>query len=241
MRARVAHDQEEDQKREDKTGKGFWEAFKELPWGDTAAQWVAALAAAIGAAISYMAVLLVRDTLSLNRQSTNAAIAAVAVAERTLEQIKISNERQLRAYISVVKIDRSRRQEGDPWMIQLGIKNTGQTPAYNLKFWSSYKIIDSADEKTLILGEPKFSPTESDIGPDQGETIVNEMNDLTGDVWEEFKSFKKVIYYWGRVEFSDAFGGPRRWITFRYRHHGGYLRDFHQAIGGNNTSESANR
>lgn len=171
-------------------------------------------------------------TLYLTRNATNAAIEANRIARE-------SAERQLRAYVFVKNSRRTRRKDTDPWVIEAHIKNFGQTPAYHASFRTVVEILDTNDEPTFEFPIPEKANVKLDLAPGHEQTIRKEIPNLTDPtVWGDFKSGQVAVYFWGRIDFIDAFDAPR-WIRFRLVNPGGYVLNFYNCREGNETSESA--
>jgi len=179
-----------------------------------------------------------RDTRGLrlmaNQQSTdmkeslNIAKAAADTAKRTVDAMEATAELQLRAYV-FVEADAIRSVEDGkiPASTTL-IKNTGLTPAYDVKHWGGISIVKNGDEP------PDFSDAENEFeGPVQiapnGELIVNNIYDkkLTESDIKNLKSKECVIYVYGRITYTDIFNKPH-WTTYRTTQDG----DVRSPIGG---------
>lgn len=169
--------------------------------------------------------------------TAKAANRSAKAAESAVEVTRISAEHQLRAYIFIKDALRTRREVMDPWVIEIHIKNFGQTPAYRAEFRVSAEIIDPADEAEFAFPLPEIEDLKFDLAPDHEHTTRIDIPWLTGEVWREFKAHRKNIFLWGRVDFVDAFGKPR-WMNFRFTQPGGYVLNLYTCKEGNETSES---
>ena len=83
-----------------------------------------------------------KDMAEESRKATLAAVAAAKAAESAVEVTSDTAQRQLRAYVFVVEALRTRRGDTDPWVIQVRIKNFGQTPAYRAQVRVIPMLID---------------------------------------------------------------------------------------------------
>lgn len=146
-------------------------------------------------------------------------------------------ERQLRAYLFVEDVRRWRRKVGDPWMIELKIKNFGQTPAYRVTLVIETQFIDASAEKSFVPPAPTYEVSVTDLAPGHTQTTQQDIPGLSGQIWNDFKAYQIVIFFWGRIDFVDAYG-RKRWIRFRLYQNGGYLLNLSYCAEGNETSES---
>ena len=148
-----------------------------------------------------------------------------------------TSRRQLRAYLFIDDTRRTRRGDGDPWEVHLQIKNSGQTPAYKVRVFADYRFVDKGDADAFGFPPPIGGGAPSDLGPSQPLLVTKRIPELAGQLWDDFKAGRKVLYVWGRIEFVDAFGA-KRWVRFRLGQDGGYLRNLMHCRDGNDTSES---
>ena len=131
-------------------------------------------------------------------------------------------ERQLRAYI-VVKVDDVDVEKivsnvvGETKVsMKIAIKNTGQTPAHDLRIVSktellrhpiempfNFTLISGPDPSVSILGAGEPIESESDTVFDGNAMMCAEASELS----------KARIYIWGAVTYRDIFGG-NHWTHF---------------------------
>jgi hypothetical protein len=154
------------------------------------------------------------------------AILAAAAITQWWETRKTS-ERQLRAYVLNYSanlfdggsmepapfVDRA----GQPGVV-LGIKNFGQTPAYQVVHWCEMQVAPIGNGPRI--GPPatlgKQSP--SMLGPGHAISSALWLNRaLSTQEIEGIKSGSFAIYAYGRVEYIDAFK-HRRWSTYKLRY-----------------------
>lgn len=100
---------------------------------DSLPQWSMAFFAVIATGISFLAVVYVKDSLALNREAINAALAANA----TTKEIGIA---QARAYISITAIDVDFHQIGKIFTVRLRLKNAGNSPARSVSASVTLKV-----------------------------------------------------------------------------------------------------
>jgi hypothetical protein len=132
--------------------------------------------------------------------TTGASVVALVITDHTL---KDTAKRQLRAYVlfdsgSIQKI-------GDHFAVSVVIKNSGQTPAYNVTHWWSVAVLD------YPLTEP---PIYSDPNPDQSADIGAALQTPLGDArpltvsseeMQDIKDRKKAIYVIASIKYKDTF------------------------------------
>lgn len=149
--------------------------------GDTLAQWIMAIAGIIAVGISGWAVWLLWKTLKATRdmiteaeRTTRAAEETTAVARDTLNETRISAERQLRAYISFIRVetlttmdhrreDRPRKVDG--YALRITIENAGHTPAIDCLITASIAIVDASSPDEPVFRKPEDDGNRTAIGP----------------------------------------------------------------------------
>ncbi len=122
--------------------------------------------------------------------------------------------RQLRAYVGIHVASLTQPLLGTI-RVRIEVKNTGHTPAYNVRTWSFLGIFDPPPEV------PKFITGEkTDIYSMIGSGAVIELHDgregLKHDVINGITNGTKPIYFWGEIRYQDVFAIERRTI-FRLR------------------------
>nr|WP_298094798.1 hypothetical protein [uncultured Shinella sp.] len=100
---------------------------------DSLAQWSMAVFAVIATGISFLAVVYVKDSLTLNREAVDAALAA----NSTTKEIGVA---QARAYISITGVDVDFHQIGNIFTIRLRLKNAGNSPARSVSANVTLKV-----------------------------------------------------------------------------------------------------
>jgi hypothetical protein len=128
-------------------------------------------------------------------------------------------ERQLRAYVTVI---------GGSLCIQnktihgvLELKNSGQTPAYELTIWSQMKIQPS--DETFVEEPPRHDDStlaKIVVGPGSTTNPRDRLeipadNDIS---LPAIRNGKAWVYIWGRIDYRDAFK-CKRFAEFRLRSH----------------------
>ncbi|MBY3255597.1 hypothetical protein HFO09_07810 [Rhizobium laguerreae] len=130
------------------------------PWQETYAQWLAVCISAAGAMISWRAVVLVKETLEVNRAATNAAAAGV---EASIEANRLTTQQvevQSRAWISFDTFVLS--FNGQPGEVRAAhlefiFRNTGVTPALEVEAFSRANV-------DLAFSDPDGAPLPDFVG-----------------------------------------------------------------------------
>jgi hypothetical protein len=134
--------------------------------------------------------------------------------ERQLRHLEASSQRQLRAYVGVEWCRVASPDGGNTFEVEVQIKNTGQTPAFEIR----HRI---AAELQIVHAEPlRFERPELKRGVfplNPGLTfIIKEPIAIGGPSGIGDIGTRKFIFSWGRVDYLDAFGVDR-YFEFRFR------------------------
>jgi hypothetical protein len=116
-------------------------AFK--PWEDTFAQWLMAVLSVFATGASIAAVVLVRDSLKLTREATNAAVEA----NRLTRQIYVAENRawiEIEHVIATSPLTWNKETKEGRLTLNIAVKNTGKTLAKNV--WISVDMSASFDD-----------------------------------------------------------------------------------------------
>ncbi len=151
-------------------------------------------------------------TLGVVRQQAKAADDSLALSRDTAQ-------RQLRAYVCVSAAKIEFKQPDRP-EIEIRIKNSGTTPAYNARWWTGVAMGEYPLDKSL-------SPPPEDVG--RGVSVIPPGGE--GMMLFQWKpaipaaslpilgSPKATLYIYGRITYTDAF--EKNWETnFRLLHGG---------------------
>jgi hypothetical protein len=146
-----------------------------------------------------------------------AALFQFAAVLWTIRETRLSSQRELRAYVGIVGgqmtyINTFDGQKG--LLINIVLKNFGQTPAYRLSTWIKQPLI--LDSDAVPFGNP------TPIAERQGESFegpgatfeVNWSLPINEEELATVNAGKKKIFVWGGANFTDAFGKGRK-IIFR--------------------------
>jgi hypothetical protein len=156
-------------------------------------------------------------TLTLRRSTDRLWDAS----ERQLGHLEETAKKELRAYIVTQVRDLT---WPDNWKgvakIIIGIKNTGQTPAYDLRTLSRTRLYDYPFppdfDFTLISGE---DPSVGLLGPGEDTETGADSEPLSGDDWLEIRhgDENRRLCTYGTVTYRDAFG-DKQYTNFCVSH-----------------------
>ena len=157
-------------------------------------------------------------------------VIGIAVAIRTLNHMRESSERQLRAYVlmdsgsvldSTATIPPQPEQANTPFAGLL-IKNFGQTPAYKVISYAQIAVIPRANENTLPVVPPIPEQFSNTLGPSATfNKRVSFDRPLSPHEIDDIRIGTRAIYLYGRIEYQDAFK-KRHYTDFRLHYTGRY-------------------
>lgn len=146
-------------------------------------------------------------TFALSAVATIVAICAVRLTAKTAEA-------QLRAYIVVTDIILEEADSEFVPIIQVGIKNVGQTPAYKAKIRYKYSTVLNGKED-FSFENLKFNDL-MDIGPDREIFRQKHINPSQWDfIVAHIKTGNYTLIVYGECVYIDAFK-VRRETKFRF-------------------------
>lgn len=140
----------------------------------------------------------------------------------TLVETWRTNRRELRAYVMVESVGISPRKgkqfpaevRGIP-ACMITIKNSGQTPAYNLIHWGEMAVFPMTDERELSAPEDMMRVHALALGPGSISTKIREFaRNLTPAEGKAVANGETGFFVWGRIEYEDTFG-KRHFTTYR--------------------------
>jgi hypothetical protein len=155
-------------------------------------------------------------------------IVGIYVAIGTLNHMRESSERQLRAYVLPIEVSIFDGTMMNPIQqaranvpgVPMLIKNFGQTPAYKVISYAQIAVIAVVDENRLLVVPPIPEQFSNTLGPGgifnkavwfDRPLVANEIADIATGV--------RGIYFYGRIEYRDAFEKVR-FTNFRLRYTG---------------------
>jgi hypothetical protein len=137
----------------------------------------------------------------------------------TLTRIAISDaressNRELRAYISVVigTAAFQERPSGTKFAGHPTLRNSGRTPAYNVRHFGKAEIIPHAIVDNFRFERPAGNSLgQACVGPGEERilscVVPNMVND--NDVESIKRGIDQALWIWGTILYDDAFGKPR--------------------------------
>jgi hypothetical protein len=131
---------------------------------------------------------------------------------------KAGSKRQLRAYVypdnaglvdGTMLTPPQENRRNEPGITML-LKNSGQTPAYEVRSWANINIIEPINESRLEI--PKLSSALSNNNVGSNGMISKAVwfgRALTSGEIEDIEKGVKAIYLFGRIEYRDVFKKDR--------------------------------
>jgi hypothetical protein len=157
-------------------------------------------------------------------QAAKAAGASAATADKTLKVMQDTGERQLRAYVclesggvTLVRVPGQTSATALEINASVVFRNSGQTPGYRVMTWIRLEV--ESIRATPFLADPP-DPNRNDprsiIAP-QGDVHTACSRALTVDELRAIEAGEKAIFFWGGVEYGDAFDSVPRYFIFNCR------------------------
>lgn len=119
------------------------------------------------------------------------------------------SERELRAYISIIngQIELIKTDKGRFFIKgKIEFKNSGKTPAYDFRPWTSLDVLASGTDPSKTRGTSEQS---SIFGPGDTSEIELFIGPIEEPTLESIRQSNTSIFIWGEIDFTDAFG--REW------------------------------
>lgn len=134
-----------------------------------------------------------------------------------LRDSKRTSQQELRAYVFVEGATISEFEPNRAPYIRVQVRNSGKTPAYDLKSTLIARILPVPTSEVIDIDN--LTPAGA-LGPAGQLQIGDRVNSvLTEQDIAAITDNQLAIYAVGRIEFTDAFGRPQ-WMTFRVLHGG---------------------
>lgn len=162
-----------------------------------------------------------REAMTDARMAAEAAKDSAKATQDAVEVSRDTAKRQLRAYITVdiVKCDDPETKDGI-FVFHLEFKNTGQTPAHDLKIITVTDIFDFPLPSTFEFSIPSLdNPSTVVLGSQQATHAEGRSDPMTPITWRQLLSSGsgKSMYTYGTVTYRDVFGDPQ-YTNFCTRH-----------------------
>lgn len=112
-------------------------------------------------------------------------------------------ERQLRAYVFVTESSITDTDRPDIKRIAISIKNTGQTPAFNVIHWQNSQIFPYPGNP-VFPGKQNIPLSTSMLGPGMETDKLLDVK-ISPSEGSDILAGTKALYIWGGIEYVDAF------------------------------------
>jgi hypothetical protein len=117
---------------------------------------------------------------------------------------------ELRAYVSIVEAFRINTHNEHAPTFEVNIKNCGQTPAYELTGWGAIEVREFPFVGPIQARESHGVETKMTLGPDSEHTISRKRApEWTEQEILDVSAGKAAIYWFGEINYKDAFGKSR--------------------------------
>lgn len=135
--------------------------------------------------------------------------------ERQLSHLKESAEQQLGAYVGVSERQIISHDGGNTFVVEISIKNSGQTPAYQVKHCIDADVRDRLSRVAEAFPLSARLPQEWVMAPGATWKLVKNIA-IGGPSGAGSIAKQRDIYAWGRVDYVDVFDKPQH-LLFRFR------------------------
>jgi hypothetical protein len=144
------------------------------------------------------------------------AVATATAAWYTRKQWESSvdnGRRQLRAYVFPDQANLAWQGTTKPTVVEIVIKNSGQTPAYRL---STATVVSVDDNPLQVDLHVPSMPDNHTVIPPAGSYAISVAMDkpLTADQLQAIQKGTQAIYAFGEIAYDDAFGRVTRYRFF---------------------------
>lgn len=169
----------------------------------------------VGVFLTAVALLLIWRTLHHTRVASQAAVAAVIEAEKTVEITRQIGMAQVRAYVAIINAVIHEFAVGKVPFVRVQIKNGGQSPAYGLRAKSQLKI--AIPHNAMKIGFGMLNSNRQSVATlNSNATVAIELRFgkvLDHTMLERIKTGQEVIVVGVYVSCRDVFGRRRRTIA----------------------------
>lgn len=149
------------------------------------------------------------------RASETANIASIAAREQVeiakqslIETLAIARTEQ-RAWVGLTGISRMVFDPGKRLKFGIKVKNTGRTPALNMRSWSTLQGYPAGEAFVFRPPIDLSGQSVTVLQPgDSFDLYTFSVDPLDTEVVDKIRDKKVVIHIYGRVEYRDVFGAP---------------------------------
>jgi type II secretory pathway pseudopilin PulG len=179
-------------------------------WDAVWSNWALVLVGFLAAAIALRTLKTIATQTAATEKAVIAATRSADAADATLDAIKDTAQRQLRAYL--LPISAEKRQDKNvqgEFSVIVTFRNAGQTPAYNCTSWMGVGVSD-------FPNPPYFPDAPADTGkslyfmaPNSELEKGGASDPLTPADLEGIRNSTRAIYAHGEICYLDVFNVPR--------------------------------
>jgi hypothetical protein len=166
----------------------------------------------------FLTLIVIADQTAQTKKAAEAARDSVIEAKNSLSLSRDTAQRQLRAYVCVESafLKFPERNITEP---RVYFKNSGQTPAYNVRGWIHTWFAEYPPQEVFPVPPHDFVMAKTILGPGTKTTFVAARKSVEPQLAEFLGTPQLTLYVYGEVHYNDAFGIDR---TTKYRLiHGG--------------------
>jgi len=146
------------------------------------------------------------------------AFAGLIFVARTYRVAQDTARRQLRAYVTMDKVEITRFAVNEPLEISIPMKNCGQTPALNFRGWHVIDIVRIADKPFEDGTYAAWSTYPLGPGMTARAYLQNAIV-ITRPLYDGIVNRLFEVRVWGRDEYTDIYG-TSQFLEYRYVHTG---------------------
>jgi hypothetical protein len=167
--------------------------------------------------LSLLGVVLVGGSLFFTAWASIAAGQAAAAAKESVALTQDTATRQLRAYVTLtgggaelVNI----RDQGFGLRVQITLRNSGQTPAYEFTTWIGQPVIKETGDLPFTDPTPLAERNGSSITGPGAEAHLVQVISVSEAELAALRMRTLRLFVWGGADYTDVFG-QRRFFKFR--------------------------
>jgi len=135
---------------------------------------------------------------------------------QTVNQMRESEERQLRAWVFVSQAAVKDPMQHDPIEAHVVIKNAGQTPAYDVRIFGGIIVANWPLDRKLPPIDFSKAASVGTLGPGMdGNQMCALQPQLNASGIQDLNDGKAAIYVFGEIQYRDVFNRTRR-TKYRY-------------------------
>jgi hypothetical protein len=172
-------------------------------WFPSAEWWMVGFTGAL-TVLAYLQAKWMRKNVEIAKQAADAAKASAEAAETTVTTMHDTAERQLRAYIGVHTATITQLPNKTSIHVHIEIKNTGQTPGYNVRIWHKIGVFDPPPHIPSFTGSENAESYPM-LGVGGCLDLKNTAEHLDQAAMAQVLNGTRPTYAWGKVRYRDAF------------------------------------